>query len=516
MICDGSGAEPFPGDLRFEQGIITEIGSCRSGDLPETDLEGNLLTPGFIDIHAHSDLSLLAAPAAFGKISQGVTTEISGNCGLSPFPVTTPEVKEHLDQIYRKYGVPITWKDYLGYCSAVEQEAPSVNFGSFCGYNTLRANFTGYEDSPFPPEKILEMRSLLSETLSQGALGLSMGLLYVPGKFASEEELNVAASALKGSGKLITAHLRSEGDSLLESVKEMIRIAKNGDSRLQISHLKTALPRNWNKISPLLELIHDEQNNGSILSADRYPYTFAQTSLSVILPPPWDVMSDAAILEDLNLHPEKLPVLTERLRKSPPDWDRIILCSTAYAAAKPFAGKPYLDVCRSLGTEPETLCAELMRSDAPGTMAAFGGLSEENLLRILQEPYVCCGSDETARPEDFSLGQSHPRGFGSFPKFYRLLSPHLGIGETIRKMTSLPAELCGLHRRGLLKKGFAADFAVLDPLRFTDRADFEMPHAPADGVAMVFVNGVLSYTEGRVTGRAGRAVRFSRDQELFS
>ena len=197
LICDGTGSEPFRADLRFENGTISDVGKNPGEDLPVYDAENLILAPGFIDIHAHSDLSLAAEPTAFGKISQGITTEISGNCGLSPFPILTDEVRKHLEKTYRKYQVPITWSDYEGYVSAVEQRNPSVNFASFCGYNTLRANFTGYENKPFPIEKIREMRDLLSEMLAQGAVGLSTGLLYVPGNFATTEELQLAASALE-------------------------------------------------------------------------------------------------------------------------------------------------------------------------------------------------------------------------------------------------------------------------------------------------------------------------------
>ena len=510
LICDGTGSEPFRGDLRFEHGTISEIGTNLSGDLPVYSAENLILSPGFIDIHAHSDLSLAVEPSAFGKISQGITTEISGNCGLSPFPILSDKVKKHLEKTYRKYNIPITWTDYDGYISAIEQRKPAVNFASFCGYNTLRANFTGYESTPFPVEKIEKMRDLLSKILEQGAVGLSTGLLYVPGNFATTEELQLAASALKGTGKPISTHLRSEGDKLIEAVQEAIMIAQAADNRLQISHLKTALPRNWHKITELLQTIRTARNNGNVIHADRYPYTHAQTSLSVVLPPPWDVMTDAAIMEDLNKYPEKQQLLTAALKKNPPAWERIILCSTAYKPAAEFCGESYLKICEFLQITPEELCTKMMVADAPGTMAAFGGLSQDNLNMILAEPYVCCGSDETARPEDDSLGISHPRGFGSFPRFYRMVAEEKGIAEAIRKMTSLPAEICNLSDRGLLKPGYSADMVLFHPNEFKDNATFKDPHAKASGIRSVFVNGVLSFHGGKLLQRVGKGLKIKR------
>ena len=506
-ICDGSGAEPCRADLAFENGIITEVGTVATKKLPVYHAENLVLAPGFIDIHAHSDLSLAASPEAFGKISQGVTTEVSGNCGLSPFPILNDEVRSHLQKIYQKYHFPISWNDYSGYISVIESRKPAINFASFCGYNTLRANFTGYQDKPFPGEEIKKMRDLLSEMLAQGAVGLSTGLLYVPGKFAKTEELELTASALNGTGKPVSTHLRSEGNFLLEAVEEAIRIAKAADGKLQISHLKTAQAGNWHKINDLINTIQKAEMSGCSIHADRYPYTFAQTSLSVILPPPWDSMTDAAIKEDLNRNSEKQEILIQKLNENPPDWKRIILCSTAHKECALFTGEPFSDICDHLHKTPAQLCTELMVADAPGTMAAFGGLSEENLHRILSEPYVCCGSDETARPVTFEFGVSHPRGFGSFPRFFRFVRTKSSTGEAIRRMTSLPAKICNFSDRGLLRPGFAADLVLFDPETFCDTATFKNPHSPAAGVHSVFVNGVLSFSEGEVIQRAGKGIR---------
>lgn len=508
-ICDGSGAPAYTADLLIRGDRIADIGKhlSSSSHCRIVEAGGLIVAPGFIDVHAHSDLSILAAPEAVGKISQGVTSEISGNCGLSAFPVLTEEVREHLNILYRVYGVEIDWNDFLSYARAVERRRPSINVGYLCGHNTLRANVLGYEDRRGGPEDWLKIRSLLQKMLEQGALGFSTGLLYIPGRFSPREELLTAADALRGFGLPYATHLRSEGDELLESIDEALSIARAGAGHLHISHLKTALPRNWHKLDAVFDVIESARRSGLKVTGDRYPYTRGQTSLSVILPPPYDKMTDAAIREDLSGNPQKVDLLVRSLEKSAPAWETIILCSTSVKEVQEFLGKTMADAAKASGTTPAFLCAELMRRDAPGTMAAFSGLSETNLKRIIAKPYLCCGTDETARPADYRFGRSHPRGFGSFPRFIRLAQKELPLEEVIRKVTSLPAELFHLRGRGTIRCGSAADLVLFDREELCDCADFASPHAFCTGIHQVYVNGVLSYENREVTGRAGKILK---------
>ena len=206
-------------------------------------------------MHSHSDISLLAAPEAFGKISQGVTTEIVGNCGLSVFPVLSEEVRAHLNELYRDYGEKITWDGLEGYASEMERRGVFVNVASLCGHNTLRANISGYGGRTLAAAELNRMAELLGQALHQGAAGLSTGLLYTPGRFADTAELLHLMSVLKKFDRLYATHLRSEGDQLTEALEEAVFLAKNGSRKLQVSHLKTALPRNWDKLDRVLELI---------------------------------------------------------------------------------------------------------------------------------------------------------------------------------------------------------------------------------------------------------------------
>lgn len=508
LICDGTGRPAFPADLLIREDRIADIGkNLPSANCRIADARGLIVAPGFIDVHAHSDLSILAAPEAVGKLSQGITSEISGNCGLSAFPVLTGEVREHLDTIYRTYGIKISWNDFTTYAHAVEQRCPSINVGFLCGHNTLRANILGYKEQRGNPEEWSKLRDLLRRMLEQGALGLSTGLLYIPGRFAPREELLTVTGALRDFHLPYATHLRSEGDELLESIEEALAIARAGSGHLHISHLKTALPRNWHKLDAVFDAIESARREGMNVTADRYPYTSGQTSLSVILPPPYDKMTDSAIRETLSANPQKAASLIQSLEKYPPAWETIILCSTSVPEVQSVLGKTMADAANALQIPPAALCTELMRRDAPGTMAAFSGLSMENLKRIVVKPYICCGTDETARPSSYDFGRSHPRGFGSFPRFIHLAQEKLPLEEVIRKITSFPAGVFHLRDRGTITRGSIADLVLFEEKTFRDCADFASPHALCEGIFQVYVNGILSYESGKVTAHAGKILK---------
>ncbi|MBQ7400836.1 MAG: D-aminoacylase [Lentisphaeria bacterium] len=500
LLCDGTGSAPFSADLFLADDRIVKIGTGSRTGFDEIHAEGLLVCPGFVDVHAHSDLSLLAAPDAFGKISQGVTTEISGNCGLSPFPVTDRN-REKLTHTWKNYGIDLTWTDFSGYADRLEKASPAVNAALLCGHNSLRSAVLGYGDEPVTETALTEMKKLLKKMIGQGALGLSTGLLYVPGKFAKTDELQELMSVLKETDSLYATHLRNEGDTLLEALEEAILLAQHGSGKLQVSHLKTALQRNWHKIDALFDAIDRAKAAGVQVTADRYPYTYGQTNLSVILPPPYDRMPDARITETLKNDDAACAALERDLEKED-CWDQIILTGT-----DGLAGLTVTHAAEKMGVTPARLVVDLVRKDSAGTLAAFGGMSEENMTRIIARDDVFCGTDETARPRDFSIGRSHPRGFGAFPEFLkRNLENGLPLEQIIRRMTGAPAEKFGLKDRGVLREGAFADLVLIDLNKLCARSSFADPHAPAEGIEKVFVNGVLSYADGRVIARAGKVL----------
>ena len=504
MVCDGSGCKPpFRADVLVSGDRIAAIAPDLSPPpaVRVINAQDHLVVPGLIDAHAHSDLSLFAAPDAFGKISQGITTEINGNCGLSPFPVTDRN-RSHLQSVWKKYGVPIVWNDYDSFADALAYAKPSVNTAYLCGHNTLRAAVMGYEDTPLSPQNMEEMRSLLRSAIGQGAPGLSTGLLYVPGKFASYRELADLMFVLKETDALYATHLRNEGDDLENALDEAVSLAACGSGRLHISHLKTARRENWHKLDSVLARIASAQKNGLSVTADRYPYIYSQTNLSVILPPPFDSMPDKDIQVRLN---EDACACTRVIKylDTQDRWDRVILTS-----AGSHTGKTVAAAASECHLSPGELIVDLLKKDSPGTMAAFDGMSADNMRRILALDTVCCGTDETARPADASLGVSHPRAFGSFPEFFNVCHrAGLPVERIISKMTSLPARIFRLEKRGLIRAGYYADLLIFQPDRYASRATFAQPHTPADGVRAVIVNGSVAYEDGVVCAGNGRVLR---------
>ena len=495
LIYDGSGVEPFAGTVVCVNGII-KLCTQENLTVPSDyvfDAKGLALAPGFIDAHSHSDMSILAAPEAVGKVSQGITTEIIGNCGLSVYPITKHN-HEHLQELYRNYNEDISWTDLKGYQAELVRRNPAVDLVPLVGHNTLRASLCGYDRHKLTIQETIELQNSLAQCFEQGAQGFSTGLLYVPGKFADSKELTELLKTVAEYDKIYTTHLRSEGKKLSESLIETFdSVLRAGLRRLHISHLKVAGAANWHKIDELFSLLEEARRHGIELSADRYPYTESMTQLSVILPEPYDDMDDVNLEETLQNENEYAKIKTA-LNALPPERWRTVRLVSAKGCEK-FCGRTFESIAKEKNCEPATLCAEILRSDATGALAAFQGMKEENMLRIMQQDFVACGTDESARPLDYSIGRSHPRGFGSMPRFCNILCQSgFSLGKAIQRITSLPAQIFRLPGKGLIKEGFAADLVLFDPSQFKDTATFAEPHQLSAGVCRVWKKGKIIYS----------------------
>jgi N-acyl-D-amino-acid deacylase len=510
LVVDGSGAPGINADVLVEKDKIAGFGINLSAayGVEVIDADGMVLSPGFIDVHSHSDMAILAAPEALGKISQGITTEIVGNCGLSLFPVTKFN-HEHLEDLYKNYGEKVTWHTIEEYSALVNHCQPAVNIASLCGHNTLRAAVAGYELEQLSGKQILKMEELLSSSIQGGATGFSSGLLYVPGKFASGDELVRLLKVLSKFHVQYATHLRSEGNMLIEAIEETISSCIAAEQKmLHISHFKAAGQRNWFKIDQAIATLENAQFKMDRISADCYPYTESMTQLSTIAPVPYDNLDDAALMKALADH-KNFKKCADFLVSLPQErWKNIRLVSTGIDKLRQYCGKTFSEI-RSLTKIPEwQLAAELLRDDAINTSAAFMGMSSEIVRRIAMLPYTVCGTDESARPQDYRIGRSHPRGFGAFPSFFQMNCKHLPLETVIHKMTGMPADIFKIKGRGYIGTGACADLTLFSPEQYTSDADFTNPHSVCKGVKSVWVNGKLAYDiQQSVSGRYGKFLK---------
>jgi N-acyl-D-amino-acid deacylase len=338
-------------------------------------------------------------------------------------------------------------------------------------------------------------------------------LLYQPGKYAEAEEIDALARAAAARGGLYATHMRSEGGRLLESIDEVLDLARRTGIRAQISHLKTSGPANWYKIDAALERIDAARADGVVVHSDRYPYTASGTDLDVVLPDWASAGGRDAILANLG-DPAARARIMDELNGSGRDWASVMIGGGWSETVRSFSGRTLADAADALGLTPgETVC-RFVEADETRTGAFFFGMCMENLRRIYAQPWVMPGSDASLRAPWGPLGQDHPhpRAYGTMPRYLRLMTGGepgfaalCGLEEAVRRMTALPAQMFGLRDRGVLHAGAYADLAVFDPKSFTDTATYAQPHRFASGMRHVIVNGALSYSEGRFTGtRRGR------------
>ncbi len=497
-LADGTGAPLRRAAVLVRDGLVQAVepeivGSAAAEE--HHDLGGRILAPGFLDAHGHSDLSILASPEGFGRVSQGVTCEIVGNCGLSAFPLTG-ENRGHLAALYRNYGVELDWEDLDSWRKALKTRNVRLRMHSLCGHNTLRAAVAGYEKRELSGGEFDRMGALLETALRQGAPGLSTGLLYVPGKFADRDELLFLMKLLAREDGVYTTHLRSEGRELIESLEETIELARcAGLRRVHISHFKTAGRANWHKLDRAIALFEEARAGGMELTVDRYPYTESMTQLSTILPGGWEDLDDETIERRLS-DPAAAEALERELAEARPadSWATIRLVSTAAPGMAEFCGETFDRIAERRKLPPAAVAVRLLAADAAGSTAGFRGMSGENLRRILALDYCACGSDENARPADFPIGRSHPRAFGSLPRFLRLrLAASPPNEAAVRQVAGLPAGIFRLADAGTIAPGKPADLSAFDPETIDGRADFLHPHTPAAGILFTLIGGAFVY-----------------------
>ena len=501
------------------------------------DATGCIVSPGFIDAHTHSDAYLVIEPDAPSKITQGVTTEINGQCGGSAAP-RYGEARLSSDWA-ALLGERLTWRSLAEYREALAAAKPAVNTVQFIGHNTLRSSVVGYSGRPCTDDELRKMEHLLAESLDAGGWGLTTGLIYQPGKYSTPEEVVALAKVAAQRGGYYATHMRSEGDRILEAIDEVIDLVKATGIRAEISHLKTSGRRNWHKIDAVLEKIERAMGEGLLLGSDRYPYCAAGTDLDVVFPD-WagegGCPAECARLAD----PTTRAKIIDEINALDRDWSTVMIGGTWSEETRQYSGKtvsdclkpqssapdhknpyltsaapdhknPYLtlnDPKRPYLSSPGALICHILELDGCKTGAFFFGMSEENLDKILSRPWIVPGSDASLRAPWGPLGADHPhpRAYATMPEFYRRVRA-LGVSReaAVARMTSAVADRFGIKNRGRIAAGAFADIVVWNEDEFKAKATYIAPHQFSGGVKAVVVNGVVSYADGVFTGsRAGR------------
>ncbi len=505
LLTDGSGSKGRVIDIGIKGDKIEAIGNLNES-LAEKVINAKslVISPGFIDPHSHSEFTLLANPRGESKVMQGVTTEINGNCGLSAAPLIG-ESRDQREGDFEELSIKERWATFGEYFSILESKGLGLNFATLAGHGNIRSSVIGYNDRHPSKEEMRKMELLLEEALRDGALGMSTGLCYPPGVYSSLEEIiELSKVACKYRG-IYTSHIRSEGDRLLESVEETIRIGKEAGVPVHISHLKTSGERNWGKIDAILDLIDDARNGGIDITCDRYPYTASSTDLDAILPS-WTyeggVQKELERLESLKVKENiKKEILTKHPEKD--YWQKVNVSSVSSQKNKWMEGKSLSYISSQINKDPADTLFHILLEERLRVSAIFFSMNEENLKRILKKPYTMIGSDSSARSDNgiTAKGKPHPRGFGTFPRVLGKFTREdgvLGLEEAIYKMTGFPAKRFGIKQRGLIKEGYYADIVIFDPEKINDRATFEDPFHFPDGVSHVLINGMTVVEDGRV------------------
>lgn len=515
-IVDGSGGEPYTADIAIDGGKIAAIGHDLGTSRQIIDAAGKIVTPGFLDIHRHADADLFRPGFGEAELSQGLTTIVNGNCGLSVAPIGGPyrqAVLDYLAPITGEVGPLVPTDSMAAYLSAAKHTP--LNTGMLVGAGTIRAAVAGYHCQHMDPEQVQQVQALLLRSLEEGALGVSLGLGYAPECFYTTGELAAVLEPLRGSGTPVTVHMREEGDAVCGALREMLEIARRVDVPVHISHLKAMGKRNWDRCIPqAIQLMEEARQAGLDVTCDVYPYTAGSTQLIHILPPDFLVGGTGAITARLR-DPAQRRELTERIRCGT-DFDNIagmvgwenILCSTlSQPENEPYEGMSIAAIAQALGKNPFDCAYDLLVSERCAITMIDFITAESDIARILKLPYSAVISDSTYPTH----GKRHPRVYGTFARVlekYVVRDRVLTLPEAVASMTAVPAQALRLKGKGTLAAGMDADINIFALENVRENGTYADPARPASGMDWVLVGGVPAIAEGRLTGiRAGGVVR---------
>lgn len=504
LIIDGNASKPFKGAIGIIKDKIATITKDKflSG-VKSIDGNGNVLCPGFIDIHSHSDSSFLVYKDCESKVFQGITTELIGSCGVSLVPNNESIKNDILNYskslCYNTDKINLNFSSLEEYIEKVNENPPAINGLAQIGQGALRMSVMGFKDGKASPDELNKMKYLLERELNAGAWGMSLGLIYPPGSFTEKEELIELAKVLKKYNAILTVHMRGEEDTIFESIKEMIDIASKSGVHCHISHLKLMGRNQWGKGREIINLIKDAINKGLNISCDQYPYTASCTSLYPIIPKYAQSGGIKEIKDRFNS--DEWETISNGIEKNiySRGGGENIVVSSSKGTNENYQGLSLLDISNKLSMSlPEVVKMLIIETEGVATVIYYS-MSVEDVEYIMQQENIAIGSDGSALGfDDFDFGMPHPRNFGTFPKYIRtaLDKKLLPLEKIIYKATGLPAKLLSLNDRGSIEVGKLADLVIFNLNNIEDTSTFTKPFAKPKGIEYVIVSGGVAIEKG--------------------
>lgn len=515
LIVSGKIEPPVRGDIAILGDTIASVGNVDKAQAKRViDAEGYVVTPGFVDIHCHSDAIAFHPEKNPLRLRQGFTTEVIGNCGIGAAPVN-PEYREQLRKYNQPFyaGLPLSyeWCGFGEYLTALDDCEPLLNMAALVGHGALRAAVVGFEDRKLTADEFAKMRDLLSDSLQAGAFGMSTGLIYPPGIYADDMEILEMAKILKAHECVYTTHMRSESAGMLACVEENIRLARQTGVSVEISHHKVHGRRNRGLVKTSLNMIEQANAEGLNVLCDVYPYDAGSTQFSAVLPP-WALAGGIDKLLERLENPDARAKIIADIKSENTDfenmyqlagWEKILIneCSVAE-----YAGKTVAEIADMKGADPFETALDIILESRNSVMMIIFTMDERDVARVLMSPYSMVCTDGFP-----SLAAYHPRYIGAF---IRVLEKYvkqeniLSLPEAIYKMTLMPAAKLGILDRGVLEEGKKADILCLDFAALKDNSSYQRYNAPADGVEYVIINGQIAVEQSEfLPVRAGRVLR---------
>jgi len=503
LIVDGLRNKPYVGDVAIKDGKIAAVGNVKDSAKESVDVTGLVVSPGFIDMHSHSDISPMISTEMTSKICQGVTTEVIGHCGISLTPACDKnrqlnyETFASLDAVFDDPNYAAD--NLMQYKAYIEgNKKPATNLVPLIGHGAVRSYVMGFEDREPTEEELKQMRALLDEELNNGAWGMSLGLIYPPGIFSKTNELIELAHVIAKHNKILCVHMRDEGSGIFEAVDEMIHVARESKVHLHISHLKLLARPVWHLAEKLLKKIRDARAEGIIITADQYPYTASSTSLSVLLPIWASTQGITGIVQD----DEKKFLLLHDIMAILEEYGGATCVQIASTGGqfKEAENRRLDEIARELGQNSEETILYMLRRCNGRVSCVYHSIDQDDVLKIMQDMQISVGSDGIATPFDAAvIGEApHPRNFATFPRFLQTVreTKIMSLEDAVYKITGLTAQTVGLSRRGLITPGAIADITVFDYNAIRDCSTYSDPIRKPEGIIHVLVSGQFAMKDG--------------------